>query len=462
MISERERGLYHVFSALVLGATSLLFLVFYLVHLLFRPDWDPAPSAYVKCFLTVMIALVAEATSRAEPQRINAGHASRRAALAIAQRQAIWVLAGFGLLLLVSRDARISRVFVFGFAAASYPLFYFLQRCGREWMLRISRGGSMHWKMRTLMVGPKGWCDSIRERFTEQPEQMRVIELLEPLEVAEQSTPEELVQRISQHEIDVLVMPGRIFPDRTVIELLGLGDRRGFRCWIPLELSRRYGRRFELQRVGGLSVLSPPTLPLANAYNRMVKRTFDVVVSACVVSSVLLPLMLLVWLIQRKYSPGPLFFRQDRVGENGRIFQIFKFRTMTVSNPQEDRQATSDDVRVYRGARWLRRLSIDEFPQFLNVLRGEMSIVGPRPHMVSHERQFEEFHELYGSRRYVKPGVTGLAQVRGYRGEVKERGDIRGRARYDLVYVRRWCLALDLRLIFETAIQVVRPHRNAY
>lgn len=462
MISERERGFYKLFLVATFVATILLFIVFYLLNLAFRGGWNPAPDAYAKCLFAVLLGMVLEAMTRPEEQRLSAGQAGRRQAMAIAQRQALWVLAFLGLLLMVSRDARISRIFVFGFAGASYPFFYFLQRSGRRLVLGIFRGGSLNWRMRTLIVGPPAWCRSIHDRFVEDPQHDRVVELLPMLEVAEDASSSELIGKISEREIDVLVMPARIFPDRTVIDLLELGDRRGFRCLIPLELSRRYGRRFELQRIGDLSVLSPPSLPLANPYNRLVKRVFDIVVSAGVVTAVLLPLMLLVWLIQRRYSPGPLFFRQERVGENGRVFWIFKFRTMTVGNPDETRQATSDDARVYRGARWLRRLSIDEFPQFLNVLRGEMSIVGPRPHMVTHERQFEEFHELYGSRRYVKPGVTGLAQVRGYRGEIKDRGDIRGRARYDLVYVRRWSMVLDLRLIVATALQVIKPHRNAY
>ncbi|MEY4299813.1 MAG: hypothetical protein RIR25_1049, partial [Verrucomicrobiota bacterium] len=178
--------------------------------------------------------------------------------------------------------------------------------------------------------------------------------------------------------------------------------------------------------------------------------------------AVVLPLMAIVALIQRRQSPGPIFFRQDRVGENGKIFQILKFRTMKVENDNEARQASLKDERIYPGGRWLRRLSIDEFPQFFNVLQGEMSVIGPRPHMIEHEREFEKFHELYGSRRYVKPGVTGLAQVEGYRGEVKDARDIRGRARYDLFYVKHWCLALDVRLTLQTILHVVSPPEKAY
>jgi lipopolysaccharide/colanic/teichoic acid biosynthesis glycosyltransferase len=150
------------------------------------------------------------------------------------------------------------------------------------------------------------------------------------------------------------------------------------------------------------------------------------------------------------------------MGENGKSFEVVKFRTMNVNNDNEARQATKADPRIFKGGAMLRKLSLDEFPQFLNVFRGEMSVVGPRPHLACHEREFEQFYERYGMRRLVKPGLTGLAQIRGYRGEVRNSRDVRGRARCDLVYLWGWCMALDMRIIFLTAWQVVRPHHNAY
>lgn len=458
MISERERGIYQVFSLLQISCGVLLFAGIYLASL-FREGWDPAPVAYLKCLAVFIAATMLEAATRPVDLRLNVGQASRRVSLVVAQRQTLWLLAGFGLLLLLSRDHRISRSFVLALALCAFPLFYWFNRRGRGWLLRTFKSGNLHWRMRTLVLGPKDWCESVRERLHGMG---NVFDFTEVAVVSPETPFPELARRIEKRPIDLLVMPSRTFPDHTVIDLLGLGDRRGFRVWLPLELSRRYGRRFELQNVAGLSVLSPPSVPLANTFNRLLKRIFDLIFSGTVIATALLPLMIAVWLIQRRYSPGPLFFRQERVGENGRTFQIYKFRTMHVHNDDEARQASSNDDRVYTGARLLRRLSLDEFPQFLNVFRGEMSVIGPRPHMLSHEREFEEFHELYGSRRYVKPGVTGLAQVMGYRGEIKGPRDIRGRARYDLIYVRRWCITLDIRLVLMTVLQVVRPPKTAY
>lgn len=257
-------------------------------------------------------------------------------------------------------------------------------------------------------------------------------------------------------------MPARLMPDAWVTRLLALGERRGFRCWIPLEFSRQYGWQFNLQNIGGLNVLTPPSNPLGDIFNRMMKRAFDVCLALAVISTVLLPLMILVWCIHRLYAPGPLFFHQDRLGENGKVFKVIKFRTMHLHDECEGRQASDSDLRIFKLGKLLRKLSVDEFPQFLNVLWGDMSVVGPRPHLEIHERRFEVFYERYGMRRFVKPGVTGLAQIRGYRGEVKTSRDVRGRGRYDLIYVRNWSLSLDIKIVLKTGIQVIRPHNNAY
>jgi len=326
-------------------------------------------------------------------------------------------------------------------------------------LYKIFPSSSLKLRVRALVLGPKEWCDSIQDRLKDFRE---YFEVHEPLVCAAGEPAESILAKVEERAPDLLVFPSREYPYETVTRLLALGDRRGFRCWIPVELSRQHGRKFEVQDLGGLSVLSPPTLPLAISYNRALKRVFDVAVSVAVIPAVVLPLMAIVAVIQRISSPGPLFFRQQRVGENGKVFGILKFRTMRLDNDDEARQASSGDDRIYRGGGWLRRLSVDEFPQFINVLRGEMSVVGPRPHMIQHEREFEKFHELYGSRRYVKPGVTGLAQVEGYRGEVKDAKDVRGRARYDLFYVKHWSLGLDFRLAMQTVLHLVKPPAKAY
>jgi lipopolysaccharide/colanic/teichoic acid biosynthesis glycosyltransferase len=167
-------------------------------------------------------------------------------------------------------------------------------------------------------------------------------------------------------------------------------------------------------------------------------------------------------LLQRLQSRGPLFYTQTRAGLQNRHFQIFKFRTMHVQQGGEARQATRGDGRIFPAGRWLRRFSIDEIPQFLNVLRGEMSVIGPRPHLVEHNALFAEQMVNYHVRTLVKPGITGLAQVRGFRGEARTSTEIAQRLASDISYLENWRLVLDVSIIARTAWQMVQPPRTAY
>lgn len=459
MISQREKGVYFAVCTGQIALAALVFALFYLVNEQLRMTWLSAPQAYAQLLTVMILAMAGEMATRPDALRSSAGRAPRRTAMSITRRQSLWLAAGFGIFLALTRDTSVSRAFLVLFVVMSFPLFFFANRHGRKWLYRIFPSTSLKMRLRALVLGPAEWCESIQNRLEDFRE---YFETQDPLVCRADDPVESIMTKVAARTPDLLMFPSREFSYETVAQLLAMGDRRGFRCWIPVEMSRQYGRKFEVQDLGGLSVLSPPTLPLAVSYNRMMKRAFDVVVSVAVIPAVVLPLMAIVAVIQRLNSPGPLFFRQPRVGENGKIFEILKFRTMRLDNDDEARQASSGDERIYRGGGWLRRLSIDEFPQFINVLRGDMSVVGPRPHMIQHEREFEKFHELYGSRRYVKPGVTGLAQVEGYRGEVKGAKDVRGRARYDLFYVKHWCLGLDVRLATQTILHLIQPPAKAY
>lgn len=203
--------------------------------------------------------------------------------------------------------------------------------------------------------------------------------------------------------------------------------------------------------------------PLDNPVNSLLKRALDLTVAVPVVCFVLPPLTLAVWVMQRLQSKGSVFYRQERSGLNGRRFHILKFRTMHANPQQESRQATLGDVRVFPFGRFLRKTSLDEFPQFINVLLGDMSVSGPRPHLLEHDRQFAALVGSYYKRHYVKPGITGLAQSAGFRGEVfGQPALLRQRIKHDLRYVNMWSLELDLKIIAATARQVVRPPRAAY
>ena len=194
---------------------------------------------------------------------------------------------------------------------------------------------------------------------------------------------------------------------------------------------------------------------------RFVKRLIDIVFAGTALMTIL-PLFVIAAIVIKLDSPGPVLFRQRRRGFNGRTFWIFKFRTMSV---QEDGDsvvaAQRNDHRVTRVGHWLRRTSIDELPQLFNVLQGAMSIVGPRPHALAHDNEFEKLLDNYAYRHHVKPGLTGWAQVNGYRGEMRTIADIKERVKYDLWYIDNANLATDFRIIFMTAAELIAG-KNAY
>lgn len=205
--------------------------------------------------------------------------------------------------------------------------------------------------------------------------------------------------------------------------------------------------------------------PLEDPVNRLFKRAFDLALSLPVVLFLLPPLMAWVWVMQRLQAPGSLFFKQERTGHEQSSFQIIKFRSMYEtgkSSAEEARQARRGDDRIYPFGRFLRIYSLDEFPQFINVLRGEMSIVGPRPHLVAHDHEFSRIMKGYRTRFFVKPGITGLAQSQGLRGEITDPQLLEGRIKLDLSYITQWSIWLDMQITLKTAWQVMFPHKTAY
>lgn len=189
--------------------------------------------------------------------------------------------------------------------------------------------------------------------------------------------------------------------------------------------------------------------PLLSVGNKFIKRLFDLIFSIIAII-VLFPLLPVVALIIKCQSPGPVFFRQERTGLDGRTFMMLKFRSMHVNAEADSLQATKDDPRKFPFGDWMRRTNIDELPQFWNVLTGDMSIVGPRPHMLAHTAFYSEQIDKFMVRHFVKPGITGWAQVTGYRGETHELWQMEGRVKRDIWYMEHWTFWLDIRIIWKT------------
>ncbi|MEJ8800552.1 undecaprenyl-phosphate glucose phosphotransferase [Pontibacter sp. H249] len=243
---------------------------------------------------------------------------------------------------------------------------------------------------------------------------------------------------------------------KRIEKLMQEADKHMVRFRIVPDIKGSLHRKCMVELFGYVPVLKPRQEPLENKANEVVKRAFDVLFSALVVVVLLSWFVPLMALVIKLDSPGPVFFRQLRSGRNNRPFHCLKFRSMAL-NPDSDRlQATRADARVTRVGRFIRKTSIDELPQFLNVLLGDMSVVGPRPHMLQHTRDYSQLIDNYMVRHFLTPGITGWAQVNGFRGETRESGAMLNRVKADIWYLENWSILLDLKIVFLTIWQVLK------
>lgn len=270
---------------------------------------------------------------------------------------------------------------------------------------------------------------------------------------------------IEAYKVNQVVLLETRDSDWWVDSVMDICEKAGCRILIYNPWEEYFDKELIPVSQGGHTFFCLQEEPLENPLNRVLKRMLDICISLPVVIFVIPLLCLFVKLVQMRQSPGPLFFKQERSGQRGRKFQILKFRSMHdrgADRSREGEQAKPGDDRVYTFGEFLRKSSIDEFPQFINVLLGNMSAIGPRPHMIQHDDEFSEQVNIYRTRHFVKPGITGLAQCKGFRGEVTELLLIEERVRYDLQYIRNWSIWLDLWIVFKTVLQVIKPPKSAY
>ena len=230
--------------------------------------------------------------------------------------------------------------------------------------------------------------------------------------------------------------------------------------YVPRQFGN-YQLNLKPEQLGEFRLYTNRKEPLLEIQNYALKRAFDIVFSGCVCLC-LLPFLPIIALIIKLQSPGPIFFKQARTGSDGRIFDCIKFRSMHVNADTDRIQATKNDPRKFAFGNFMRKTNIDELPQFFNVLKGDMSIVGPRPHMLKHTEMYSQIIEQYMVRHFCKPGITGWAQVTGYRGETKEVWQMEERVKRDIWYIENWSFWLDIKIIFLTAKTIIIPDKNAY
>ena len=272
----------------------------------------------------------------------------------------------------------------------------------------------------------------------------------------------EVEDYVLKHEIDEIycTLPGT--NDGKIVRLLNFAEKHMIRFYIVPEFYRNVKKSMVMEMMESIPLLTIRREPLQSMYNRCLKRAFDLLFSSVVLLTIYPILYVILGVLIKLSSPGPILFRQKRTGLYGRDFECYKFRTMRVNAEADTMQAVKDDPRKTRIGNFLRKSNLDEFPQFVNVFLGDMSVVGPRPHMLKHTEQYSALIDKYMVRHLVKPGVTGWAQVTGYRGETKTLEQMEGRVKRDVWYIENWTFFLDLKIIIVTVLNMFKGEKNAY
>ncbi|MDY7396186.1 undecaprenyl-phosphate glucose phosphotransferase [Aureibaculum sp. 2210JD6-5] len=267
---------------------------------------------------------------------------------------------------------------------------------------------------------------------------------------------------ILKHNIDEIYCTLSVLKSKQVKEFTKFANNHSKIIKLIPDSNELYSKSIGAEYYSDILVLNVKKLPFEILDNHYIKRSFDILFSLFVIIFIMSWLTPIFWIIIKLESKGPLFFKQEREGLNGNKFTCYKFRSMKANKDSDKLHATKYDERVTWFGSFLRKSSMDELPQFFNVLKGEMSVVGPRPHMKSLSIEYQKEIDNYMERHAVKPGITGLAQVSGYRGEVKESSDIKNRIRLDIFYIENWSFLLDFKIILQTVFNVFKGEEKAY
>lgn len=371
------------------------------------------------------------------------------------------------LYLYFSRHLTISRLFVSVFLF-SFPFSLLFSRICYILTWRYLKENGYLIK-RVLIIGYNDIGKKLAAYFERTDTHMQVVGFCEEHEKVNElshypilSTPGNAVN--TSKELHITEIYSTILPeqDKRIYELMHLADQACIRFKLVPDLGQFVNQPMHINYFSGLTVLSPRTEPLDDVANRLKKRIFDVLFASLIIIFILSWLVPLIALAIWLDSKGPIFFIQKRSGLNNKPFNCIKFRSMRINHEANTMQARRNDERLTRVGRFIRKTNLDEFPQFINVLKGEMSIVGPRPHMIKHTEDYSAIINRYMVRQFLKPGITGWAQINGHRGETHKIEDMENRVDHDIWYMENWNLLLDSRIVFQTGFNIFRGEKNAY
>ncbi|WP_028870601.1 undecaprenyl-phosphate glucose phosphotransferase [Psychroserpens burtonensis] len=334
-----------------------------------------------------------------------------------------------------------------------FTIYYLLQK------YRVSFGGNFR---RTVIIGENKKTKALETFFNKNPEYGYVHVNTFNLKDRKIINLQSLFDYIKKEEIDEIYCSISELTNQQILEIADFADNNLKILKFLPDNKDIYSKKLRYEYYDYIPILSLRTIPLEDSFNTIVKRFFDIIFSSLVVIFILSWLTPVIAVLIKLESKGPVFFKQSRNGFNYKEFDCYKFRSMTPNKDAHLYQATRGDQRITKIGRLIRKTSIDELPQFFNVLFGDMSVVGPRPHMVSHTNMYAKKIDKFMVRHFVKPGITGLAQISGFRGEIESDKDIIGRVKFDIFYIENWSLLLDIKIIAKTFMNAVKGDDKAY
>lgn len=336
-------------------------------------------------------------------------------------------------------------------ALVKLAIFFLLKR------YRRFLGGNIR---RVVIVGLNQKTDQLRQFFSNRPEYG--YQLMQTFDLNDGWDLEQCFDYIQENHVDEIYSSVAELDNESMVKLIDFADNNLKILKFLPDNKEIYTKRLDFTYYGVLPIVSLRKIPIDEPFNKFIKRAFDVMLSLIVIVGILSWLTPILAIIIKLESRGPVFFKQKRNGLDYKEFYCYKFRSMRPNPMAHLHQVRKGDERITKVGKIIRKTSIDELPQFINVLKGEMSVVGPRPHMVSHTHMYAERIDKFMVRHFIKPGITGLAQVSGYRGEVETENDIINRVKYDIFYLENWSLFLDLKIVFQTIYNALRGEEKAY
>ena len=315
---------------------------------------------------------------------------------------------------------------------------------------------------KVVIVGLNKKTDQLRKYFNDNPDYGYQLIKTFDLKGGNKFNIDEVIEFISNNEIDEIYSSVAEITNKELLSLIDYADNNLKILKFLPDNKEIYSKKLDFTYYGYLPILSLRNIPIDEPINQFIKRSFDILFSLFVIVGVLSWLTPLLGIIIKFESKGPIFFKQKRNGLDYKEFYCYKFRSMKPNPEAHLHQIKKGDPRVTKVGKFIRKTSIDELPQFINVLKGDMSVVGPRPHMVSHTHMYAEKIDKFMVRHFIKPGITGLAQVSGFRGEVEDDKFITNRVKYDIYYLENWSILMDLRIVFKTVFDALGGDDKAY